>query len=146
MAHRTPFSFDLQLASTVLPSHSGGNDVDEAPSGSPAVIVLALSVVPGSAAPLALDAPAAVAAGRLGAERYQPAIAHDFEHRGSLVVWHNTWGCGFRDIYAPEYDGNGNAIESSFRLANWTEDTTAPDIASPGPWPTEWLTTWQPTI
>ena len=51
-------------------------------------------------------------------EQYLPAVAYNWHHDEYLVVWHNTWGGGGRDIYAQR-------ISSSGELISWFSITTA---------------------
>ena len=81
------------------------------------LVLLSLSLVPASAAPLDPDAPDG---SRLGPElqlspdgdanRFKPAVAADYEHNQYIVVWHNTWGSGLRDIYARRVSAQGKLL------------------------------------
>jgi hypothetical protein len=43
-------------------------------------------------------------------ERYRPAVAYNYVHREYLVVWHNTWPGGRRDIYARRVSSSGQVL------------------------------------
>jgi hypothetical protein len=51
-------------------------------------------------------------------EQFLPSVAYNSQHNEYLVVWHNTWGGGGRDIYAQR-------ISSSGELKSWFSITTA---------------------
>jgi len=51
-------------------------------------------------------------------EQHLPSVAYNSQHNEYLVVWHNTWGGGGRDIYAQR-------ISSSGELKSWFSITTA---------------------
>lgn len=44
------------------------------------------------------------------AERYHPAVAYNYHHDEYLVVWHNTWPGGTRDIYARRVSHTGQVL------------------------------------
>ena len=44
------------------------------------------------------------------ADRYKPAIAYNWIHREYLVVWHNTWPGGHRDVYARRVSESGKLL------------------------------------
>ena len=73
-----------------------------------------------------------------------PAIATNQQDR-YMVVWEHEYSSTDTDIYAREYDAIGNPLGSFFILASWTEDTTAPEIASGGS-SEEWLAVWQQAL
>ena len=51
-------------------------------------------------------------------DQYLPSVAYNSQHNEYLVVWHNTWGGGGRDIYAQR-------ISSGGELKSWFSITTA---------------------
>jgi len=52
-------------------------------------------------------------------DRYAPAVAENFVHKEYLVLWHNEWPSGHRDIYARRATLDG-------RLLSWFAITTGP--------------------
>ena len=87
------------------------------------LLTLAGGPIPESAAqkpPPALSRDLAAANSRLGgevqlspdgnAERYQPQVAYNYLRGEYLVVWHNTWPGGFRDIYARRVSSTGRVL------------------------------------
>jgi hypothetical protein len=87
------------------------------------LLALAGGLLPESAAqepPPVLGRDLATANSRLGAEfqlspdgnaeRYQPQVAYNYVHGEYLVVWHNTWPGGFRDIYARRVSSTGRVL------------------------------------
>jgi hypothetical protein len=88
-----------------------------------------------------LNPPGLIPIGEINLDQNAPAIATNQQDR-YMVVWEHQYGGTDTDIYAREYDALGNPLGSSFTLASWTEDTTAPDIAAGGPHE-EWLAVWQ---
>ena len=73
-----------------------------------------------------------------------PAVATNEQDR-YMVVWEHEYSGTDHDIYAREYDANGNPVGSYFTIASWTEDTTAPDVAANGA-NDEWLAVWQQAL
>jgi hypothetical protein len=61
-------------------------------------------------------------------DRYKPAIAYNYRHDEYLVVWHNTWPSGHRDIYARRVTGSGQ-IRSWFAVSAGTNDRAQPAVA-----------------
>jgi len=61
------------------------------------------------------------------AERYLPAVAHNWTHGEYLVVWHNTWP-GSRDIYARRVSENGKVL-SWFCVTTGANDRFEPAVA-----------------
>ena len=87
------------------------------------VVMLAVGTVPGSArleSSMKLGPSLASSSYRLGAEvqfspdgnaeRYRPAVAYNHRHGEYLVVWHNTWPGGERDIYARRVSRTGQVL------------------------------------
>ncbi len=48
--------------------------------------------------------------GQSGGERYWPQVAYNPIDHEYLVVWHNLWGGGFRDIYASRVSSAGEVL------------------------------------
>ncbi|MGC9346633.1 MAG: hypothetical protein ACP5JG_00725 [Anaerolineae bacterium] len=61
-------------------------------------------------------------------EQYAPAVAYNRRHDEYLVVWHNMWGGGGRDIYARRVSGQGEIL-SSFAVAYGPKDRAYPSVA-----------------
>ncbi|HUT16050.1 MAG TPA: hypothetical protein VMY98_07390, partial [Anaerolineae bacterium] len=87
----------------------------------------------------ALASPGVSAAGfpRLGAEivvseldneQYLPAVAYNWKHNEYLVVWHNQWGGGGRDIYAQRVTSTGE-LKSWFAVSAGPNSRTEPSVA-----------------
>jgi hypothetical protein len=43
-------------------------------------------------------------------DRYKPSVAYNWAHGEYLVVWHNTWPDGHRDIYARRVSGSAELV------------------------------------
>lgn len=84
------------------------------------LVLLAAVAMPGRASLLNLSANPVPQSYRLGdevrlspdgsGERYQPAVAFNYLHGEYLVVWHNTWPGGGRDIYARRVSDTGQVL------------------------------------
>jgi len=61
------------------------------------------------------------------AERHLPAIAYNSVHDEYLVVWHNEWPSGHRDIYARRVSSSGKLL-SWFAVSAGTNDHLQPDV------------------
>ncbi|MCB9135507.1 MAG: hypothetical protein H6636_08775 [Anaerolineales bacterium] len=61
-------------------------------------------------------------------ERYQPAVAYNYMHGEYLVVWHNTWSGGNRDIYARRVSRTGQLL-SWFSVTSGANDRFQPTVA-----------------
>ena len=61
-------------------------------------------------------------------DRYKPAIAYNYRHDEYLVVWHNTWPNGHRDIYARRVSGDGQ-LRSWFAVSAGNNDRAEPAVA-----------------
>lgn len=111
---------------------------------------LGVSPRPGSAGQSADPAPAAPAMYRLGAElqlspdgsgdRYLPAVAYNYNHGEYLVVWHNTWPGGGRDIYARRVSSSGKVL-SWFAVSAGANERFQPAVAYNG-YTDEYLVVW----
>ncbi|MAT43637.1 MAG: hypothetical protein CL609_14970 [Anaerolineaceae bacterium] len=62
------------------------------------------------------------------ADRYLPAVAYNNNHDEYLIVWHNTWPDGRRDIYARRVDANGDLL-SWFSVATGIKSKFQPAVA-----------------
>jgi hypothetical protein len=105
--------------------------------------LLVPGAAPGSASPLQSEelAPSlTAAASRLGGEiqislptspecdRYKPSVAYNWVHDEYLVVWHNTWPSGHRDIYARRVSASGQLL-SWFSVSAGANDRAQPAVA-----------------
>ena len=61
------------------------------------------------------------------AERHLPAVAYNSVHNEYLVVWHNVWPGGHRDIYARRVSASGKLL-SSFTISAGSNDRAQPDV------------------
>jgi hypothetical protein len=60
--------------------------------------------------------------------RYAPSVAYNSRHREYLVVWHNVWPDGRRDIYARRVSKSG-ALLSLFTISTGLTDRAQPAVA-----------------
>ena len=67
-------------------------------------------------------------AAQTAADRYQPAVAYNSRHNEYLVVWHNRWPKGGRDVYARRVDAQGRLL-SWFAVATGDKDKFQPSVA-----------------
>jgi len=65
----------------------------------------------------------------LDAHRHLPAVVHNWNHKEYLVVWHNEWPGGGRDIYAQRVSENGTKIGSWFCITTGAKDRIQPALA-----------------
>jgi hypothetical protein len=61
-------------------------------------------------------------------DRYQPSVAYNWRHDEYLVVWHNTWPSGHRDIYARRVSASGQLL-SWFSVSAGANDRAQPAVA-----------------
>lgn len=61
-------------------------------------------------------------------EQWTPSIAYNWKHDEYLVVWHNVWGGGGRDIYARRISGQGEIL-SWFAVTAGPHDRAYPSVA-----------------
>ncbi len=61
-------------------------------------------------------------------DRYKPSVAYDWRHDEYLVVWHNTWPDGHRDIYARRVSASGQLL-SWFSVSAGANDRAQPAAA-----------------
>ena len=61
-------------------------------------------------------------------DRYKPGVAYNWAHDEYLVVWHNTWPDGHRDIYARRVSGSGQLL-SWFAVSAGLNDRAQPAVA-----------------
>ena len=78
------------------------------------------------------------------ADRYLPAVAYNFRHNEYLVVWHNKWPDGRRDIYARRVRPNGELL-SWFAVAVGAVSKLQPAVAYNGA-TDEYLIVWMDDI
>jgi hypothetical protein len=74
------------------------------------------------------------------ADRYVPAVAYNWVHHEYLVVWHNTWPDGHRDIYARRVSESGRLL-SWFAISAGPNDRAQPAVAYNAT-NDEYLVTW----
>ena len=79
------------------------------------VLLLAIQPVSGQASPANTNS----ASPRLGSEivisalqnsQFAPALAYNSQHNEYLVVWHNNWGGGQRDVQAARISSRGRSF------------------------------------
>jgi len=108
------------------------------------IVVLAVGAGPRIAGtvralPPALASPGASGAGipQLGSEivvsaldnkQHLPAVAYNWKHDEYLVVWHNEWGGGGRDIYAQRITSRGE-LRSWFAVSAGPKSRAQPSVA-----------------
>lgn len=61
-------------------------------------------------------------------DRHLPAVAYNWVHREYLVVWHNEWPGGHRDIYARRVSESGQLL-SWFSVSAGPNDRLQPAVA-----------------
>ncbi len=64
----------------------------------------------------------------LANEQHLPAVAYNRKHHEYLVVWHNTWGNGTRDIYAQRLTDKGE-FKDGFTIATGPKGRAQPSVA-----------------
>jgi len=65
---------------------------------------------------------------QLDNEQHLPSVAYNWKHHEYLVVWHNTWGGGFRDIYAQRVSERGELL-SGFTVVHDANSNAQPSVA-----------------
>lgn len=113
-------------------------------------LALAMFTVTSLASPVGPTYPAAPAFYRFGAEvqlspdgagsRHMPAVAYNYNHGEYLVVWHNTWPGGERDIYARRVSRTGEVL-SWFAVSAGANNRAQPAVAYNG-LSDEYLVVW----
>ena len=73
-------------------------------------------------------------------DRYVPAVAYNFVHNEYLVVWHNKWPDGHRDVYARRVSGRGQVL-SWFSVSAGPHDRFQPAVAY-NSWTDQYLVVW----
>ncbi|MBU0495853.1 MAG: hypothetical protein KKA73_25075 [Chloroflexi bacterium] len=63
------------------------------------------------------------------ADRHLPAVAHNYKHKEYLVVWHNEWPGGGRDIYGQRVSETGQLVGPWFAISAGTGDRVQPVLA-----------------
>jgi hypothetical protein len=61
-------------------------------------------------------------------DRYKPRVAYNWVHDEYLVVWHNTWSGGHRDVYARRVSASGQLL-SWFSVSAGNNDRAQPAAA-----------------
>jgi hypothetical protein len=61
-------------------------------------------------------------------DRHQPAVAYNWRHDQYLVVWHNEWPDGHRDVYARRVSAGGELL-SWFSVSAGPNDRAQPAVA-----------------
>ncbi len=62
-------------------------------------------------------------------EQYLPSVAYNSQHNEYLVVWHNTWGIGTRDIRAARVSSAGQVLGTFTVYEHATKDSAQPSVA-----------------
>lgn len=62
-------------------------------------------------------------------EEYWPSVAYNWKHHEYLVVWHNTWAIGTRDIRAVRVTEEGQVLTEFTVYENATKDSAQPSVA-----------------
>jgi len=74
-------------------------------------------------------------------EQYLPSVAYNSQHNEYLVVWHNTWGIGTRDIRAARVSSAGQVLDTFTVYEHTTKDSAQPSVAY-DPVNDRYLVTW----
>lgn len=61
-------------------------------------------------------------------DQYLPSVAYNWHHDEYLVVWHNLWADGTRDISARRISGQGELLDS-FTVSSGAKDRAQPSVA-----------------
>jgi hypothetical protein len=104
------------------------------------VVVASLFVLASAGGLCLLDASAAgqVADSHMGSElvisannikEFLPSVAYNWKHHEFLVVWHNTWPIGTRDIRAVRVSETGQVLTEFVVYENATKDSAQPSVA-----------------
>ncbi len=80
----------------------------------------------------------------VNSEKYQPDVAYNYNHHESLVVWHNTWPGGSRDIYARRVSDSGEVL-SWFCVTTGVTNRSQPAVAYNGT-TDEYLIVWMQEV
>jgi len=62
-------------------------------------------------------------------EQYLPSVAYNWKHHEYLVVWHDTWVIGTRDIHARRVSDRGDILDEFIIYDNPTRDSAQPSVA-----------------
>jgi len=65
----------------------------------------------------------------IDANRHQPEVAYNYVNKEYLVVWHNEWPGGSRDIYGQRVSEGGEKLGPWFSITTGTEDRIQPAVA-----------------
>ena len=60
--------------------------------------------------------------------KHLPEVAYNWRHDEYLVVWHNKWSDGHRNIYGRRVSGHGEILDL-FTIATGAYDNAQPDVA-----------------
>ena len=104
------------------------------------VIIASLLVLASAGGLYLLDASAAeqVADTHIGSElvisansneEFLPSVAYNWKHHEYLVVWHNTWAIGTRDIRAVRVSETGDVLTEFVVYENATKDSAQASVA-----------------
>ncbi len=92
-----------------------------------ATTVLIVAAIPPNAPIFSAELQLSPAASPDG-DRYLPAVAYNSGHHEYLVVWHNKWSGGHRDIYARRVTTTGE-LKTWFAVSAGTNSRFAPAVA-----------------
>ncbi|MBU0492188.1 MAG: hypothetical protein KKB13_10110 [Chloroflexi bacterium] len=102
---------------------------------------------------VARDSTGSVAVARLGPEvaisvpavpdshRYQADLAFNWFKKEYLVVWHQTWDDGTRQVWARRMSAAGQPVAAPFRLSNAPNNQIYPAVAC-NSWKDDYLVVW----
>jgi hypothetical protein len=76
----------------------------------------------------ALELAPEIVVSALDNKQYLPAAAYNAKHDEYLVVWHNDWGGGYRDIYAQRVTARGE-LKSWFAVSAGVNSRAQPSVA-----------------
>jgi len=62
-------------------------------------------------------------------DEHTPAVAYNYVHHEYLVVWHNEWPAGGKDIYAQRVSDTGQLVGSWFAITSGAGDRFQPAVA-----------------
>lgn len=135
------YRFAIVVAACLLPllaiaalAQEGAPPAGAAPSTEPAAAVPQVGATQGYTSTVQLPIRGILGEERLlappaqvAADRYRPAVAYNSRHDEYLVVWHNRWPGGQRDIYARRVSADGELL-SWFAVATGAKDKLQPDV------------------
>jgi len=62
--------------------------------------------------------------------RYQSDVAFNWNHDEYLVVWHQTWDDGTRQVYARRMSTSGQPVAAPFRVTTMSGNEVYPAVAA----------------